>query len=148
MLSQHFTLDEMVFSEYAIRHQLDNTPDARVKRNLKRMCVECLEPIRVHFDAPLVVSSGYRSPQVNRDIGSNEKSAHPDGRATDFTVPSVPLLKVYEWIAGSDLPFDQLIWEYDRWIHLGIARDGQDPRRQLLRKMHGRPYEPFVIGMK
>lgn len=147
-LTEHFTLEELTLSEYAIRHGLDNVPGAEQRANLTRLCATCLEPVRVWAAAPVVVSSGFRAPQVNLGIGSLATSAHPDGRAADFTVPSKPLVEVYEWIAGSDLPFDQLIYEYDRWIHLGIARPGHDPRRQLLRKMHGRPYEPFVIGMK
>lgn len=143
-LSTHFTLDELVVSQYAAREGWDNTPPAPSVAELRRLVGIILEPIRHEVgDRALVVSSGYRSPRVNAAIGGAPASAHVDGRAADFTVPGIRLLTLFEVVAKADLPFDQLIYEYGRWVHAGIARIGETPRRQLLMKFAGRGYELF-----
>lgn len=145
-LTAHFTLDEMTGSEVAARRGFDNTPTGDVAANLYRVCSDLMEPIRAHFAAPVRVSSGYRSPQVNAAVGGAPSSAHVEGRACDFTIPAFTLREVYDWIAGSDLPYDQLIFEYGAWIHVGVARAGEKPRRECLMKLTGRGYEPYDPG--
>lgn len=147
-LTPHFSLREMTESDYALRHSLHNIPGAGARASLKRLCVEVLEPLR-EWAGPVVITSGFRAPQVNRGIGSNDNSAHVEGRAADLRVPGRDLAEVYEWIAGSGLPVDQQIYEYDSWIHVAIARAGSEPRRQMLRKEQGKhSYEPYYVAVR
>ncbi len=142
-VSPHFTVSELTRSDYALRHGIDNDPPPSVRANLRRLCVEILEPMREWAARPVVVSSGYRCPIVNDAIGSKITSAHIDGRAADLTVPGLPLLEVFDQILRADWPVDQVILEYATWIHVAIARDGVKPRRQALVKEYGQPYVLF-----
>jgi hypothetical protein len=131
-LSQHFTLDEFTLSQTAARRGIDNTPPPDVIENLRALAV-FLEDVRENFHAPILISSGYRSCPLNLVVGGAAKSQHLFGLAADFTVPDYgPPLAVAKAIAASDLQFDQLIHEYGRWVHLGIAAPGQTPRREVL----------------
>lgn len=87
---------------------------------------------------PLHINSGYRCPAVNAAVGGKIASAHMDGRAADFVPVGMYLREAFDKIKASDLPFDQLIVEYGTWIHVAIARQGVDPRRQVL-EIGGKP---------
>lgn len=153
-LSPNFTLAELTRSQRALVMKLDNTPPPHAVANLERLCVELAEPVRAQF-GPLYVSSGYRSLALNGQTpGASTTSAHPDGRAMDATparehTPG-DLIAMVQWVAESDLPFDQVIYEcvpqrdrVARWVHLGIAKPGHTPRRQPLMTFDGRAYAAF-----
>ena len=116
-LTAHFTLAEMTASQTAARQGIDNTPGEREIAALKTLCAEVLEPVRAHFDRPVIVSSGYRSPAVNRAIGGASSSQHCKGEAADFTVPGVDVLDLAQWM-HRNLQYDQLIYEFGRWVHV------------------------------
>ena len=133
-LSPSFTLSELVRSQRAVRKGLSNAPSAQHVAALRRLCVECLEPVRSQFGA-LRVSSGLRLPAVNRALtGSASGSAHIEGFAADF-VPadtSVTLKRIVDRVLSSTLAFDQVIYE-GTWVHLArFAPDGVRERRQAL----------------
>jgi hypothetical protein len=141
-LSEHFTLEEMTLSQAAARAGLDNTPPPAVIENLRALCV-LLEEVRELFSSPIVISSGFRNTDVNARVGGVPTSAHVDGRAADFTIPGYgPPLAVAKAIAKSNIQFDQLIHEYGRWVHLGIARPSEKPRRMILSIRAGEGYFP------
>lgn len=129
-LSPHFTLAEMVASQTASRHGLYNNPSPSEIERLTALCENVLEPVREHFKAPVIVSSGYRGPEVNRKVGGSRSSQHCSGEAADFTVVGVTNLDVCEWIRDN-LDFDQLIYEFGEsgWIH---ASYGPRMRHQCL----------------
>lgn len=131
MLSPHFALDEFLVSQEAVRRGIDNTPDAGVRANLARVA-DTLEQVRAALgNLPVVISSGYRCPALNTAIGGAKNSAHILGLAVDFTVPSYgTVLATARAIKSSGIVFDQLIYEYGRWVHLGLSVDA--PRQQLL----------------
>jgi zinc D-Ala-D-Ala carboxypeptidase len=133
MLSPHFSLDELIFSQTSARLGIDNTPDAAVLVNLKRLA-GVLEQVRETLGGtPIVVSSGYRSPNLNKAVGGAQSSAHLTGLAVDFTAPHFgSVMATAKAIARSGIEFDQLIFEYGRWVHLGLAPANVVPRRQLL----------------
>lgn len=139
LISPHFTLDEMIVSQFAARDGLDNTPPPEAKANLQLLCC-ALEQVRALFDAPIIVSSGYRSEQVNRVIGGASNSQHIQGLAADFTVIEVSPRETVRRISESAVPFDQLILEFDRWVHLSVTRG--TPRRQVLSIRKGSGYLP------
>jgi zinc D-Ala-D-Ala carboxypeptidase len=135
-LTPHFTLDEMLKSQTALRMGLDNTPDADQLENLLTLCESVLEPVRVHWDKPVVVNSGFRSLPVNRAIGSRDSSQHAKGEAADIEIPGIDNLVLYYWIA-EELDFDQLILEYysgepsSGWVHVSYV--GLENRNETLR---------------
>ena len=93
-LSKHFSLEEMTRSMVAARKGIDNTPGAGEIKNLENVCYEILEPIRAHFDKPIMVSSGYRSEALCEAIGSKKTSQHAKGQAVAFEINGVPNIKV------------------------------------------------------
>lgn len=133
-LSKHFTLAEMTKSHYAERHNIDNSLNPELQgqtvANLEHLCECVLEPIRAHFGKPIVPSSGYRCPELNRAIGGSPKSQHMDGEAVDIEIPGVRNVDLAYWIA-LNLTFDQLILEcYSEddptagWVHVSFRRQG------------------------
>ena len=121
-LSAHFTLEEFTFSQTAARKGLDNTPSPQVLANLRRTA-EGLEGVRIILGgAPINVSSGYRSPAVNAAVGGAKASQHLTGEACDFTAPQFgPPQAVFDAIKRSGIGYDQLLLEFDRWVHISFA---------------------------
>lgn len=126
-LTPHFSLAEFTASTTARQRGLDNTPDAATILNLT-LAAQGMERVRALLDAPITVTSAYRSPQVNRAVGGSATSAHCLGFAVDFTCPTfgTPYV-VCQAILASGIHFDQLIHEYGAWTHISF-----DPRgRQM-----------------
>lgn len=132
-LSPHFSTEEMLRSSTAERAGFlaQFSPPPHIHDNLQRLCNDILEPAREILASPLIITSGYRCPELNSRIGGAKYSAHLDGRAADFRAAKVPIPKAVQILAESQLPFDQLIHE-GSWIHISIPASG-DPRRQVLR---------------
>lgn len=128
-LSPNFTLEEFLVSQTAERNGIDMTPPDDVVDNLERLCVKCLQPLRDEVGRSIFISSGFRPPELNKLIGGSETSAHQYGRAADFKVAGETPYDTCQTIIRLDLPFDQVIHEFGRWVHLGMAAD---PRMQQL----------------
>jgi hypothetical protein len=131
-LSPHFTLEELTFSQTALRKGIDNTPAAGAVENLTTLCATLLEPARDLLGVPLHLDSGFRSPALNEAVGGAKTSAHMDGRAADCIPQGADLRQAFDRLRRSDLPYDQIIYECSAWIHLAIARKGETPRREAL----------------
>lgn len=134
-LSPHFALSEFLISQTAARKSIDNTPSAIVVGEL-RTTAELLERVRTIVGGhPILISSGYRSPQLNRAIGGAPDSAHVWGGAADFTAPGFgePLDVIDAIVPHLDtLGVDQIIWEYRTWVHVGRAPTTRQPRHEVL----------------
>lgn len=143
MLSKNFSLDELIFSQTASRKNIDNTPDAATLINLKRLA-ETLEIVRSDLgDTPIIISSGYRSKTLNRAVGGAPKGAHILGLAVDFTAPRFgTVLATAKAVAKSGIVFDQIIFEYGKWVHLGLAITEEQARGELLSIGNDRLYVP------
>jgi zinc D-Ala-D-Ala carboxypeptidase len=133
MLSANFSLDEFIFSQTAARLGIDNTPDAAALRNLKYLA-EQLEIVRDALGkAPILVSSGYRSAALNRAVKGAKNSAHLTGLAVDFTAPRFgTVLQTAKAVAACPIAYDQVIYEFGRWVHLGVTAPGAVAQRELL----------------
>lgn len=135
-ITPHFTLSEMTKSQTALRLGLDNDPDSDGIASLRALCEQVLEPIREHYDRPVIVTSGFRALAVNKAIGSRATSQHIKGEAADIEIPGVDNLEIYYWVAAN-LDFDQLILEYysgepsSGWVHVSHVR--RSNRKQTLR---------------
>lgn len=145
-LSPHFSLAELTRSAWAKANGISNKPISPEHwSNLRRLANE-LERVRaVLGNNPILVSSGYRNPVVNRAVGGVSNSAHSLGLAADFTCPGFGnVTQVCRAIELSDVNFDQLIWEYGSWVHLGFSVG--EPRRQVLSKRAGQGYVTGLPG--
>lgn len=141
-LSPNFTLTELTHSETAERLGLDNTPDEKVKANLVRLA-RMLEEVRRILGRPVMVNSAYRSPAVNKAIGSKATSQHCLGCAADIRVPGLTPNDIVKAIIKTNIEYDQLIREFDSWVHISIPNTFADkPRKQVLiiDKTGTRPY--------
>jgi hypothetical protein len=119
-LSKNFTLEEFLVSQTATRHGIDMTPPDWVIDNLQRLVTGCLQPLRDE-SGPIFISSGYRPLELNTKIGGSKTSAHVNGDAADLKVVNQTPFETSELIVAMDLPFDQVIHEFGRWVHLGVA---------------------------
>ena len=129
-LTEHFTFEELTVTDH---RELDNTPNDAQKANLMRLAA-FLERVKVLLGGkPIMVNSGFRSKQVNDAIGSKNTSQHLVGCAADIRVPGMTPDEVVRIINASDLPFDQVIREFDRWTHISVPNISTGtPRRQAL----------------
>lgn len=124
----------MTHSDTALRFGIDNTPPLAAIERMKVLAVTIFEPMRALLWVPLRVTSGYRSVELNRAVRGSRTSAHMRGEAVDFVPVGMDKMDAFRIIRDSQIPFDQLIEECGRtgWIHVGIARDAYQPRREVL----------------
>ncbi|MYM66345.1 DUF882 domain-containing protein [Pseudoduganella sp. FT55W] len=137
VLTPHFTLREMTESQTATRLGILNLPTQTEVDNLSRLA-ETLEKVRASVKQPVRVSSAFRSPRLNLAVGGASNSAHMRGLAADINVNGMTPRQLAQHIAGMDLPFDQLILEYDSWVHLALHES--KTRRELLTIRKGTGY--------
>jgi len=110
---------------------INNNPTAGQIENLKRLCESILQPIRNHYDSPVIISSGYRSAELCIAIGSTIHSQHAKGEAADLQVIGVDNKALAKYIK-ENLDFDQLILEYYKeeegphsgWVHVSYVGKG------------------------
>ena len=125
-MTEHFTLAELTHTSH---RQFDNTPNETELANLQKLA-EFLEQVKTLLDGkPIMINSAFRSKQVNDAVGSKDTSQHRLGYAADFRVPGMTPDAVVRALVASDLPFDQVIREFDAWTHVSIS---DKPRRQAL----------------
>ena len=141
-LTEHFSLEEMVASDIAVRHSIDNNPNGDVIVNLRRLA-EFLEKVRLLLNKPIHINSAYRSPEVNNLLGSKPTSQHCLGCAADIKVGGMTPDQVVKAVVKSDLKYDQVIREFDSWVHISIPNNETlKPRKQalIIDKKGTRPY--------
>jgi hypothetical protein len=134
-LSKHFTFMEMTRTDH--RKYLDDNrkPSEDVLQSGISLCETILEPIRVHFNKPVVIHSGYRGPELNKAIGGSKFSQHMKFEAADFHVSGVDLEEVFNWIwKESDIKWGQLILEgwsvgSPSWIHISLGSPWRDEKK-------------------
>lgn len=132
LLSPNFHLSEFTASQTAVRRALRNDPSDRQVANLRRLALRLEEVRHALNNAPLLISSGFRSKPLNDAVQGAVKSAHLEGLAADFTAPAhgTPL-QICRALIAYGLPFDQLICE-GTWVHLAIEVLNAKPRNQYL----------------
>ena len=125
-MTPHFTLAELTATSH---REFDNTPNEKELANLQKLA-EFLEQVKTLLDGkPIMINSAFRSKAVNDSVGSKDTSQHRLGYAADIRVPGMTPDAVVRALVASDLPFDQVIREFDAWTHVSIS---PSPRRQAL----------------
>ena len=127
-LTLHFTLEELTFTDH---REYDNTPNEQELANLKRLSLFLEEVKKLLGGKAIMVNSAFRSAEVNRAVGSTDKSQHRLGCACDFRVPNMTPDEVVQAIINSDLQYDQVIREFDRWTHLSIPNTVDNKPRKM-----------------
>lgn len=131
-LSPNFTLAELTASQTAERRGIDNTPNATAIANLTRLAA-LLEQVRTVVGKPIIVTSGYRSPELNLVIGSTNRSQHPLGCAADIKVHGMTPKQVLEACIAADIPYHQIIEEFGSWTHISVPNSpSEEPLKQAL----------------
>jgi hypothetical protein len=120
-LSENFTYDELTRSETAVRHGFDNTPNEGEVDNLKRLAALLEEVKKAVGGKAVMINSGFRSKQTNDAVGSKDSSQHRLGCAADIRVPGMTPRQVVEACIEAQVPFDQIILEFDSWTHISVA---------------------------
>lgn len=132
-LTPHFGLDELTHSATATRLGIQNAPTDSNLANLNILAGK-LEMVRSILGRPMIISSGYRCPELNARVGGSQTSAHCQGLAADFTAPQfgIPSEICRALLAhAEELQWDQLIFE-GTWVHLGFTADSNDARGEVL----------------
>lgn len=137
MDTDYFTLHELLFSQTALLKGIDNWPeDFWVIDNLRLKLLPALNLLREAWNGPIKITSGYRSPSLNKAIGGSKTSMHMKGLAADLYPGNGDLRLFSEFVPlyFKDKPFDQIILEQSgnsKWIHLGIESGDGKQRRQV-----------------
>jgi hypothetical protein len=126
-LTEHFSLKELTYSQYAVDNQIDNKFDSEIVDNLLALCVNWLEPFRLFYGKPIRVTSGYRSEALNTALGGSKTSAHFIGSAVDMQPVDGDfkafVASVKDFIDKESGKFDQCLIESNKttkWVHLGL----------------------------
>lgn len=149
-LTDHFTLEEMYHSDTANARKINNKPNAQETEHLKELCEKILEPLRVKIGLPIKVNSGYRGPKLNAAIaGSSKTSAHQYGYAADIVCPTYGNAKqfckyVEKFLRDNNIKFDQILYEYDSWVHIGI-RNGKGLQRGQVLTFNNKGKFPGIV---
>ena len=152
-LTKNFTLEEMIKSETALRHDMDNTPGEKEIGNLKLLCEKVLQPVRDHFGKGVKVNSGFRHPDVNAKVGGSKTSDHCRGQAADIEIPGVANADLATWIKDN-LQFRQLILEFytpgvpdSGWVHVSyVAEDNKKEVLTATKKEGKTVYLPGLVA--
>ena len=130
ILTKNFTLEELTHTDH---REFSNEPNESETANLQRLA-EFLELVKELLGGKsIMVNSAFRSKAVNDAVGSKDSSQHRVGCAADLRVPGMTPDEVVKAVIASDLPFDQVIREFDRWTHISVVSHPADtPRRQAL----------------
>lgn len=134
-LSRSFTLAELVASRTATVRGIDNTPTPADVERLRALAQRVLQPLRDAIGAPLRVTSGYRSAELNAAVGGSDRSQHMTGQAADLVTDGLSSLELLEVAQAAGIPWDQAI-TYDDAPHLHLSYS-DSPRRQVLRRVNG-----------
>ncbi len=128
-LGIYFTREEFERSNTAVRFGFKNQMNQAQLKNAEAICKNVLDPIRDHYDRPIKITSGFRSPEVNKLVGGSATSQHRFGQAADFEVIGHTVEEVYSDIKkglikgldGKPLKYDQLIQEFNSWVHISYV---------------------------
>jgi zinc D-Ala-D-Ala carboxypeptidase len=137
-LTENFSLAELTKSQVAERKGIPNNPSSDHITNLKKLAESILQPLRNHYESPVIITSGYRCPELSVIINSSIDSQHCKGQAADLEIIGTSNYDVFLWIKHN-LDFDQLILEFWKgedepnsgWIHVSYV--GKKNRKQSLR---------------
>lgn len=135
-LSEHFSLAELTKTNVKIK----NVPNEAQVENLKRLC-GWLDMLRERAGEPIIINSGYRSPEVNKAVGGVATSNHLTGCAADIRVAGIEQIIRYAAILldisdERQEDFDELLLERSPkgtfWLHFAVRPSGNRRKVRLI----------------
>lgn len=130
---KYFTIKELIQSDTALKFNINNIPNKEQEQNLIQLIHNILDPLREVYKKPIIVNSGFRSPELNKKINGSKTSQHLTGQAVDIRSKENTKKeneKLFNLIQQLNLPFDQLIDEYNfNWVHVSFSPRN---RKQIL----------------
>lgn len=130
-MNLNFKISELIQSETAIRHNINNMPDINSLDNMLYLICYCLQPIRDKIKKPMIITSGFRNTEVNKLVNGATNSQHTKGQAADFVIKGMAVEEIVNFIKNSGIEYDQLINEYGQWVHVSYNK-GKN-RKQILK---------------
>lgn len=127
-MTLNFKMSELIHSDTAIANNINNMPDINSLDYLLELVSYVLQPLRDKIGKPMIITSGYRNSQVNKLVGGavdkngNPTSQHCKGQAADFTISGMSVQSIIDFIKKSGIEYDQLINEYDKWVHISFVK--------------------------
>lgn len=131
MTNLNFKISELIHSDTAVLYRINNMPDINSLDNMLNLIVYCLQPIRDKLKKPMKITSGYRCYELNKKVGGQLTSQHLKGQAIDFVVDGMTPSQIVSFIKDNGFEYDQLINEYDKWVHISYNRHNN--RKQVLK---------------
>lgn len=131
-LSPHFTLEEMIRSKVAEEMGWRNQPGQIEIECMINLCNNLLEPLRRLLGKPIHVTSGYRNAILNKKVGGAKNSQHVRGQAVDIHVDGMTTQELFDFVIASGLVFDQIIQEFDNWVHLSFRPKGVGMQQRMV----------------
>ena len=131
---KYFSLSEFLNSATAKRLRIDNIPSFEVVDNLNKLA-DYLDVIREKVGKPILISSGFRCPVLNKAVGGVSNSQHQKGLAADLICSDMESLEKVLIETGG---FDQLIKEHRKgfpnsfWFHVSVCARNGKPRNQMI----------------
>lgn len=116
-------MSELIHSDTAILHNINNMPDTNSLDCMLDLIFYFLQPVRNIAQKPVIVLSCYRNKRVNELVGGSNKSQHLRGQAVDFIIKGMTPTEIIKMIVDAGIEYDQLINEYDRWVHVSFVKD-------------------------
>lgn len=120
-LSENFTLEELCASYTANALRITNIPNQTQENNLKVLACEVLQPTRDEWGKPIVITSAFRCPDLNKAVGGVKNSYHLNGQAADIKVTSDEEAQKLAKLLNKQKLTDKVIYEKSgkrRWIHV------------------------------
>ena len=124
-MNLNFTISELVKSDVAKQHGIRNMPqDPQILDNLLLLIINVLQPLRNYVGKPIIITSGYRSKELNFKVGGVANSEHLTGCAVDFIVKGMTVIDIIKAVRASGIRFNQCINEYNQWCHISFNKNG------------------------
>ena len=138
-MNLNFKISELIHSDKAIKHNINNMPDINSLDNMLILIVNCLQPVRELLKKPMIITSGYRNAQVNKLVNGSNTSEHLKGMAADFVINGLTPVQIVDIIRKSNIKFTQLIEEHSgnsAWAH--ISYNKSNLKCEVLRYKNGK----------
>lgn len=129
-MTLNFKMSELIQSDTAIRHNINNMPDINSLDCMLDLIYYVLQPLRTKLGKPIIITSGYRNSEVNKLVKGKPNSQHVRGQAADIVVNGYTPKQLCEFIKNSGIEYDQLLNEYNQWTHISFVK-GKN-RKQFL----------------
>jgi len=122
MKKLNFSMSELIHSDTAAAHKINNMPDIRSLDCMLDLIYFCLQPLREYLGKPMLITSGFRCYELNKLVKGKSNSQHTKGQAVDFIINGLTAAQTIELIKKSGIEFDQLINEYNKWVHISFIK--------------------------